>query len=1726
MSARVNQSQDSSPVPETFAQNPFYGHLPPETLVQKIARSVASLPEDRVFARWYDDKGQVESTHTFHAIWEGSGEVAHVLRVERGLSKGDRVVLAFKFGLEFFVVFLGCLRAGIVAVPVYPPNPANLKKSLPKFQLIVDSCEPKLIVVDSSVNRLRLACKIRALAKGSNSSGWPDLPYHCSDVEEEVPATTTSFFAGWLSGGSFPAVHKKRKSFDEPHIKPEDVAFLQFTSGSTSDPKGVMVTFSNLEHNTGCIIRCAEMEIEPPPQGGRVWFSWLPTFHDMGLIQGTLAPFMAGWRAAYCSPATFVRNPLIWLQLMSRERSQMTAAPDFAYRLCARRWNEMTPEAQAALKLDLRHLGHFQNAAEPVRASTVRAFVKAFAPVGLSVSAPCASYGLAEHTVACALRVTNKDGQDLDSLSDEQLQACGNTRYAVTFGHHKIVDPETLREVRPGETGELWVDSPSVASGYWGKPELTRETFQARINCDRAGRSPDSASNAGEKRYLRTGDLCRIDTDGFLFVEGRLKDLIIVNGRNIYPQDVEFAVDDASSHVRPGCIAAFSETELGGGLEIVMEVRDAAKKMPGAIATAIESARRRVMEDCGLYPTRVVAIKERTIPKTTSGKIQRRLTRTLLHHGDLEVVAELSHDASRRETPLPPPSPTPRPPQQQQQQQQQRRQQQHQRKAAKAFVASAPAPRSDDVLAADPPPHEESKGEPVAPLCAPGRPSDGTTQGGEGPTDRVLEQKAPAGGREDSPCGDIKNQGCGVALRTEDVVRIVETATGLEDLGASDDLLDLGVDSLMSVAISADLSEASGFQVPEEIVFRYPTASLITGFVGDLRKRNKEFLVDSGDLEKERLPNCTAAASFRFDQSGKTARLDHSGKTTHLHQFAQTTTGSARFAGRSRTATPSPGCDKWDSGAKSSRLSSGDEAWTTGPMKGWIFRVSQVLLLILVVAQIFIAAQPARHYWRFLDDLASTSFWGYSKEPWLFIELPVFGKGAEGSPSTTVSPFGFLRVLSPSIWFACYTAIVIVTKWLLVVLRVSTPRELRVPLSTVAYLSWWYLNVLLNVWEATGGRWLLDTRMLILFYRMLGAKVAWNAKIRVFLRDFDSLEIHAGATIGGQLYVRRFEASHMAVLPIVVGKGADISTGSVVYGGTKVGQNCVVEPLTVVPPSSYLAPNSTWEGHPAKETKGSTDSAERQACGCKDLPIPRDPCSCNFGAFLLELAKQTSIAGTLLALESMTHIPLILYASMGLPESFRYALLVRLALLFAGVSIQFAIFTVLLKWVLAGRVTEGVYRPNVFRVWRRWYLGRLQALVDAYFLVFNQGPRYYWWGKALGMHVERGSTVFLRATNPMDADLIKIGGGAHVAFPTLSVDRSTGCGPDRERKPLWIGSKALVGFGSHLSGSVGASSRLGGYSLVRPGEYLVEGSITMCDLQSAYKTGDFRSTLRQVDSQGISHTYHGPREAVLVNFLDAACTLGLWTLNTLSVVVSFEATKTVASLTPYNDGFGSRYVALSTVALVAWALSTSVLLSVFKRIFACDFDRSPTAGVTQTKPESDNGDIEKELSGAQQQVEQRRAAKLTASQCMQWRWMWRALFGSLFEPYVVNIFLKGTWLFNVWLKLMGADVSMGALIVGKVSDHGLVKVCEGAVVDGILYGHRGIYIDGLLSMEMAPVTIGERAVLHAHTATWCVDMRAGSTITSASATLPGTVFEAGEVYGGRPPRKLASGFVA
>ncbi|CAB1096155.1 unnamed protein product [Ectocarpus sp. CCAP 1310/34] len=756
----------------------------------------------------------------------------------------------------------------------------------------------------------------------------------------------------------------------------------------------------------------------------------------------------------------------------------------------------------------------------------------------------------------------------------------------------------------------------------------------------------------------------------------------------------------------------------------------------------------------------------------------------------------------------------------------------------------------------------------------------------------------------------------------------------------------------------------------------------------------------------------------------------------------------------------------------------------------------QTILLALVLVQIFVALQPARHYWRYINELALTgSFGGYNKQPWLYVDLPVFGRG-EGE-SSKMRALGLLGALSPIIWFACFTAIVIVTKLLLF----GGYPQVRVPLGTRAYLSWWYMNTMLNLWESIGGTWLLDTKLIIFIYRCMGAKIAWTASISVFVRDFDSVEVQEGAKVDGNLYVRRFEASYMDVAPIIIGKGADLRTGSVVYGGTSVGDH--------------------W--HPLQNSTLRVAYAIPHATKAKIVMSPPPP-------WAHQLAKQISILCTLVATTAMTYFPIILYESIGLSENFRYALLVKVVLLVGGVPSQLALYTVLLKWILAGRVTEGSYKPNVFQTWRRWYLGRLNTFVFAYLHVFNQCPRYEWWSAALGMKVGRGSVVLLEEFNPEDAHLIQIGCRAHIGYPRLSVDRPTGRGTEREKKAISIGSKALLGFGVHLGAgcTVGNGAMLGGYSKLRPGENLTDGSVTMCDQQSAFQFGASAPTSAQRDIHDdplhMCFAAEDPRETVKANVIDAACTLGACSLNILALVASFEATKLAESLWSRGDPFDTRVVVLPAVALVVWALASAVLLAVFKWVFVGDFRLMSTPGTrkeisARVGPRST--DIEKGSGGGQQGGQRRKSNKLTASQVMRWRWMQRFVYFSLFEPYIVNTVLKGTWLLNVWLRLMGADVSMGALVLGKVSDHGMVKVCEGSVVAGVLYGHRATFVDGVWSMELAPACVGKRGVVHAHTGSWCTEMGAGSTLTAGSATLGGQVLQAGDVFGGRPPQKLS-----
>jgi acyl-CoA synthetase (AMP-forming)/AMP-acid ligase II len=347
----------------------------------------------------------------------------------------------------------------------------------------------------------------------------------------------------------------------------------------------------------------------------------------MGLIGALIAPFAAGWRVHMMSPLSFIKNPLLWLELMSRNKVTWSVAPDFAYRLVTRKFNEARKLTnQPILGLDLSSIRYLQNAAEPIRLDTREYFESAFKDFNLSENWFGAGYGLAESVVLCTYLheyVTSQDTGKGNAISP--LVAVGHRRNLDHSQFLKVVDPQTLVEVDDGAKGELRVAGPSVAVGYYKKPELTKEIFEAKID-------------GVDLTFLRTGDLAFFQ-ESYLYICGRIKDIIIINGVNYYPQDIEAVVQDASKAIRPGCVAAFASNDTcnDGSFEIVFGIRRSATVNTNEIfASVIED----VVQNIGLRPSRVVAIKEHTILKTTSGKIRRAATRSALHNGKLTILLD------------------------------------------------------------------------------------------------------------------------------------------------------------------------------------------------------------------------------------------------------------------------------------------------------------------------------------------------------------------------------------------------------------------------------------------------------------------------------------------------------------------------------------------------------------------------------------------------------------------------------------------------------------------------------------------------------------------------------------------------------------------------------------------------------------------------------------------------------------------------------------------------------------------------------------------------------------------------------------------------------------------------------------------------------------------------------------------------------------------------------
>ena len=562
-----------------------------QTLVDLLEYRAARQPSHVVF-RFINSDGREEEVLTFATLQRRARAIA--AHLAEHVVPGDRVVLLVPPGLEYVAAFFGCLYAGVVAVPAYPPNP---RRADPRVARIVADCGARIALVsDAFMARL---------------DGWLALTPELSALTWlDAARLADGDAAGWRA----------------PSVTGASLAMLQYTSGSTGDPRGVMLSHANLLHNSAVIHRVSRHR----PDDNGVF--WLPPFHDMGLIGGILQPIYAGLSAALMAPATFLQRPLRWLEAMSRYRATTSGAPNFAYDLCVERIGEAERGS-----LDLSHWRTSFNGAEPIRADTIERFSAAFAASGLrrDVILPC--YGLAEGTLLVsggpAERAPLLVLADRRSLESGELRAPdegGTTPIALVASGEPvaeqvvaIVDPDTGAACGDGQVGEIWVAGDSVAAGYWGRPDATAATFQARL----AG---------SDRSFMRSGDL-GVRVERQLIVTGRLKDLVIIDGRNYYPHDIEVAAERSHAGLRAGFTAAFGVSgETRERLVLVAEV--VRQHKPDTDSVLFQAIRTELAGTTGVVPDEIVLIRQNTIPRTSSGKIQRRACRVAYLSGSLEVV--------------------------------------------------------------------------------------------------------------------------------------------------------------------------------------------------------------------------------------------------------------------------------------------------------------------------------------------------------------------------------------------------------------------------------------------------------------------------------------------------------------------------------------------------------------------------------------------------------------------------------------------------------------------------------------------------------------------------------------------------------------------------------------------------------------------------------------------------------------------------------------------------------------------------------------------------------------------------------------------------------------------------------------------------------------------------------------------------------------------------------
>src|ERR1700693_6126160 len=574
-----------------------------DSIFETLLRYTQKHPQKLLFS-FLDLGGRETERYTYDAFVKRANVIAGHLRREYRFQPNDRILLAYPPGLEMICAFFGCVRAGLIPVPVYPPSSRGFQSALYKMVHIAKDCQASGILTSKDY----LGSLKTNLARSGVSASGVDVDY-ISGLRWIV----TEDFADTISDETFNGASK--------------ILFLQYTSGSTRDPKGVMVTHENILHNCPLVI-----DHDAP-----VVVSWLPQYHDMGLIGCYLYPALTGGTTYGFAPNDFIQRPALWFDAIKTYGASASAAPNFAYDYCLRA-GRLSKESLE--NCDLSSLRLLMAAAEPVKPGTYTRFLQAFQPYGLKPESFFVAYGLAENTLAVShggrnIISVNKNAVTLGKArmttevseigAATQIVSCGTPLPGLTV---KIVDPEKHVALGPGHIGEICVAGDSKCQGYWNNPGLRLKIFHARL-------VDDSPYDDG---YLRTGDMGFFQNDE-PFVCGRLKDMIIVRGQNYYPQDIEEVVEKASGLIRTNCVAAFQiHEDSEPALAVVAEVKNP-HVLPEALKI-VAAVRNYLNVEVAL----ISFIAPRAIPRTSSGKIMRHKTKQMWLDGQFTVLSEFSRE--------------------------------------------------------------------------------------------------------------------------------------------------------------------------------------------------------------------------------------------------------------------------------------------------------------------------------------------------------------------------------------------------------------------------------------------------------------------------------------------------------------------------------------------------------------------------------------------------------------------------------------------------------------------------------------------------------------------------------------------------------------------------------------------------------------------------------------------------------------------------------------------------------------------------------------------------------------------------------------------------------------------------------------------------------------------------------------------------------------------------